>query len=159
MVTILYMLGISVITAVAGHVSLHSREQLGLSGKQDKNICSIRESALAAQRTSRRPMDAPNIPNKDAPSVTDTPLRECDLLGSLCGSLEEAAFEQVLSHEGQWQRWQLFSGESIGPSRQRRVCQRQRRLPAGVCQHVRELPVQMQEWVPAAREWTRLQRG
>lgn len=41
-------------------------------------------------------MDAPNIPNKDAPSETNTPLRDCDL----GGSLEEATFEQVLSLGG-----------------------------------------------------------
>lgn len=146
MVTIQYMLGIFVIAAVDGHVNLSSRERLGLGGKQDKSICFFHKSALAAQRSPKRPIDAPNIPNNDAPSVTDTPLRDCDL----GGLLEEVTFEQVLSPEGQRQSWQLFSGESIDSSRQGRVCQRQWRLPAGVCQHVRELPVPMQEWVPAA---------
>lgn len=99
MVNVQYMLGIFIIAAVVTHVSLSSRELLGLGGNQDKNIRSIRESAFATRKTPKRTMDAPNVPNKDAPSVTDTPLRDYDL----GGSLEDATFEQVLSREGQRQ--------------------------------------------------------
>lgn len=134
------MLGLFITAAVAVRVSLSSRELLGLGGKQDENTRSTYESALAAPRTPPQ-------------ETSDTPLRDCDL----GGSLKEVTFE--LGSEGQRQSWQLFSGESIDPNRQGRVCQRQRRLPAGVCQHVRELPVPVQERVPAARERTRLQRG
>lgn len=84
-VTIQYMLDIFIIAAVAVHVSLSSRELLGLGGKQDKNICSIHKSDLAAQRTPQETNGCPKHPKQRWPSVTNTPLRDCDLSGRLPG--------------------------------------------------------------------------
>lgn len=64
MVNVQYMLGTFIIAAVVTHVSLSSRELLGLGGNQDKNIRSIRKSAFATRKTPKRMMDAPNVPNK-----------------------------------------------------------------------------------------------
>lgn len=100
----------------------------------------MHESVLGAQRTPKIPVDAQE-PQTKMPTLTAAPVREYDW----GGSLEEAGSEP----QGAVASCQLFSGETIDLSRQGRVCQGQWRLPAGVCQHVRELPVQVWERVPA----------